>query len=179
MSDNQLIPFHRPSIGPEDVKAVQEVLESGWLTTGPVTLQFQREFAAYVGAKHAFAVNSGTAALQLALDAVKLRPGDEVLVPTYTFTATGEVVTYFQARPVLCDSVPGGFNLDPQDMKKRINGKTRAVIPVHVAGGPGDMDAIRALAGEYGLHVIEDAAHALPAAYRGRKVGALSELTAF
>ncbi|HKC70678.1 MAG TPA: aminotransferase class I/II-fold pyridoxal phosphate-dependent enzyme, partial [Terriglobales bacterium] len=102
MAENSYIPFHVPSVGDEEIEAVEGVLRSGWLTTGPVALAFETEFARYVGCKHALAVNSGTAALQLALDAVGLREGDEVLIPTYTFTATGEVITYFGAKPVLC-----------------------------------------------------------------------------
>ena len=173
------IPFHRPSIGPEELRAVQEVLASKWLTTGPVTRSFEAEFAAYLGARHAIAVNSCTAALQLALDAIGLRPGDEVLVPTNTFTSTAEVVTYFGARPVLCDSVADGFNIDPEDALCRVTSKTRAIIPVHVAGQPCEMEAIQAVAVREGLHVIEDAAHALPASYRGRRIGTISRLTAF
>lgn len=155
------------------------VLQSKWLTTGPVTLDFERQFAAYLGVKYALAVNSGTAALQLALDAIGLKPGDEVIVPTYTFTATAEVVTYFGARPVLCDSIAGEFNLDPADVKRKITEKTRALIPVHIAGQACAMDELQSIATEHGLHVVEDAAHALPTTYRGRKVGTISELTAF
>ena len=152
------------------------VLQSKWLTTGPVTLEFEREFAAYLGVKYALAVNSGTAALQLALDAVGLKPGDEVIVPTYTFTATGEVVTYFGARPVLCDSLPGEFNLDPADVRRKITAKTRAVIPVHIAGQACAMDELQTIALEHGLHLVEDAAHALPTTYRGKKVGTISRI---
>ncbi len=179
MIDNSQIPFHRPSLGKEESEAVQRVLSSGWLTTGPVAQEFERQFAAYVGCKWALAVNSGTAALQLALDCIGLRPGDEVLVPTYTFTATAEVVTYFGARPVLCDSLPGGFIIDPADAERRITDRTRAIIPVHVAGEACDMDALLDLARRRNLHLIEDAAHALPASHRGRRVGTISELTAF
>jgi dTDP-4-amino-4,6-dideoxygalactose transaminase len=179
MTDNSFIPFHRPSIGTEETDAVLSVLKSKWLTTGPVTLEFEREFAAYLGVKYALAVNSGTAALQLALDAIGLKPGDEVIVPTYTFTATGEVVTYFGARPVLCDSLAGGFNLDPADVRRKITPKTRAVIPVHIAGQACAMDELQSIAVEHGLHLVEDAAHALPTTYRGKKVGTISELTAF
>src|SRR5882724_8985144 len=136
------VPFHRPSIGPEELAAVQRVLESKWLTTGPATHKFEQEFAEYIGAKHALAVNSGTAALQLAVDAIDLQPGDEVLLPTYTFTATAEVVAYFGARPVLCDSVPGGFNIDPADAERRVTAKTRAIIPVHIAGEACDLDPL-------------------------------------
>jgi dTDP-4-amino-4,6-dideoxygalactose transaminase len=179
MADNSFIPFHRPSIGTEETDAVMRVLQSKWLTTGPVTLEFEREFAAYLGVKYALAVNSGTAALQLALDAIGLKQGDEVIVPTNTFTATGEVVTYFGARPVLCDSLAGGFNMDPADVRRKITSKTRALIPVHIAGQCCAMDELRAIADEHRLHIVEDAAHALPTTYRGKKVGTISDLTAF
>ena len=179
MKNDSFIPFHRPSIGAEESEAVQRVLSSGWLTTGPVAIEFEKQFAAYVGCKHAVAVNSCTAALQLALDAIDLKPGDEVLVPSYTFTATAEVVTYFGARPVLCDSVPRGFNIDPADAERRVTAKTRAIIPVHIAGEACDLDTLHAMARRHGLHVIEDAAHTLPAWYHGRHIGTISEMPAF
>jgi perosamine synthetase len=178
-TDTDFIPFHRPSLGDEELAAVREVLESGWITTGPATLKFESEFSRYVGAQHAIALNSGTAALQLAADLIGLQPGDEVLVPTLTFTATAEVVTYFGARPVLCDSLPGAFNIDVADASRRITSKTKAIIPVHFAGEPCDLDAIHAMAAHNGLHVVEDAAHALPASYRGKRIGTYSALTAF
>lgn len=173
------IPFHRASIGEEEIAAVTKVLTSGWLTTGPVTMEFQAEFAKYIGCKHALAVNSGTSALQLALDAIGLQREDEVLVPSYTFTASAEVVTYFGARPVLCDSLPGEFNIDPADAERRITPKTRAIIPVHIAGQSCDLDAIQAIARRHNLKVIEDAAHALPTSYKGRRIGTISDFTAF
>lgn len=179
MTQNSYVPFHCPSIGDEEVQAVEQVLRSGWLTTGPAAHEFEREFARYVGCKHALAVNSGTAALQLALDAIGLNEGDEVIIPTYTFTATGEVVTYFGARPVLCDSVSGGFNLDADAAEKCITPRTRAIIPVHVGGDPCDMGALRDVARRHNLRLVEDAAHALPAAWDGQRVGTISELTAF
>jgi dTDP-4-amino-4,6-dideoxygalactose transaminase len=177
--DTAFIPFHRPSIGQEEVAAVREVLESEWLTTGPATLKFESEFAQYLGAKHAMAVNSGTAALQLAISLLDLEPGDEVLVPSFTFTATAEVVTYFGARPVLCDSVAGGFNIDVADAERRVTSKTKAIVPVHIAGEPCDLGAVHAMAAKHRLKVIEDAAHALPARYQGRRIGTSSPLTAF
>ncbi len=173
------IPFHLPSIGEEEVAAVERVIRSGWLTTGPVAQEFEKEFAGYVGCKHALAVNSGTSALQLALEAIGLKQDDEVLVPTNTFTATAEVVTYFGAIPVLCDSLPGGFNVDAADAEKKITSKTKAIIPVHIGGEPCDMAAIGALAARHNLPVIEDAAHALPTSFEGRRVGTISEFTAF
>jgi dTDP-4-amino-4,6-dideoxygalactose transaminase len=179
MNDDSFIPFHRPSIGAEENDAVLRVLASGWLTTGPVAMEFEQQFARFVGSKHALAVNSCTAALQLALDAIRLQAGDEVLVPAYTFTATAEVVTYFGARPVLCDSQRGSFNIDPEDAERRITEKTRAIIPVHIAGLSCDLDAIHDLGRRHGLRIIEDAAHSLPATYRGRRIGSVSELTAF
>jgi dTDP-4-amino-4,6-dideoxygalactose transaminase len=173
------IPFHSASIGTEEIEAVNRVLTSGWLTTGPVAHKFEKEFAEYVGCKHALAASTGTGALQLALDAIGLSPGDEVLVPTNTFTASAEVVTYFGAKPVLCDSMKNGFNIDCADIERKITPNTRAVMPVHIGGEPCDMDAIQQLAKRHGLHVIEDAAHALPTRSNGRMVGAISELTAF
>jgi perosamine synthetase len=173
------IPFHRPSIGREETDEVLKVLASGWLTTGAVAQRFEREFAGYIGCKYAIAVNSATSALQLAFEAIGLSPGDEVLVPTYTFTASAEVVTYFGARPVLCDSVPGGFNVDPGDVARKITSKSRAILPVHVAGQACDLQAVRRLADEHGLHVVEDAAHALPSWHQGERIGTISEFTAF
>lgn len=173
------IPFHRPSIGQDEIDAVTGVLKSKWLTTGPVTHSFERAFAEYVNARYAIAVNSCTAALQLALDAIGLGPEDEVLLPSYTFTATAEVVTYFGARPVLCDSARGQFNIDVSDAARRITSRTRAIIPVHIAGEPSNLGALNSLARDHGLRVIEDAAHALPATFEGKRIGAVSDLTAF
>jgi dTDP-4-amino-4,6-dideoxygalactose transaminase len=178
MQDNP-IPFHRPSIGQEEISAVQQVLESHWLTTGPVAQQFEREFAEFVGCKYAIAVSSCTAALHLALDAIGIGPGDEVLVPTYTFAATAEVVVYLGATPVLCDCVAGEFNIDPAEVAKKITPRTRAIIAVHMAGEPCDLQKLREIADRHSIHLVEDAAHAIPASYHGRRVGSISELTAF
>ncbi len=174
-----LIPFHRADVGEEEIQAVTEVLRSGWLTMGAKTLEFERQFAKYVGGEHAIAVSSCTAALHLALEAIGLRPGDEVLLPTTTFTATAEVVTYLGGRPVLVDIDPSTMNTDAEDAARRVTPQTRAVVPVHFGGQPCDMEGIQALADRHGLCVIEDAAHALPASYRGRPIGSISEFTAF
>jgi perosamine synthetase len=173
------IPFHRPSIGEEEIAEVVDALRSGWLTTGPKVGRFEEEFGAYVGAKHAVAVSSCTAALHLALEAIGLGRGDEVILPTYTFAATGEVVVYLGARPVLADCRPDTFNMDVTTVAPLITRRTKAIIPVHIAGQACDMDPIMELARERRIHVIEDAAHALPATYKGRMIGTIGDLTAF
>ena len=173
------VPFHQASIGEAEAAAAAAVIRSGWLTTGPRSFEFEQQFAEYVGAKYALAVNSCTAALHLALEAIGLSNGDEVLVPTVTFTATGEVVGYFGAQPVLVDVDPLTLNLCPVDAERKITAKTRAIIPVHFAGQPCDMDAIHDLAQRHGLRVVEDAAHAVPASYHGRPIGSVSETTCF
>ena len=175
----QVIPFHCADVGEEEAQAAANVVLSGWLTMGPKTLEFEQAFASYIGAKYAIGVNSCTAALHLALDAIGLKQGDEVLVPTTTFTATAEVVAYFKAKPVLVDVDAVSLCMDPGDAERRITAQTRAIVPVHYAGQPCDMEAIQGVASRHGLSVIEDAAHALPASYRGVRVGAISELTAF
>jgi dTDP-4-amino-4,6-dideoxygalactose transaminase len=173
------LPFAVPHITQAEIDEVVDTLRSGWLTTGPKTKRFEREFAERVGAPHALAVNSATAAMHLALDAIGLQPGDEVIVPVYTFTATAEVVVYFRARPVLVDVDPVTCNLDPSQLEKHITSRTRAIMVVHIAGLPAEMDAILAIARAYNLPVIEDAAHAFPAKYRERMIGSISDMTAF
>jgi perosamine synthetase len=173
------VPFHRPSIGEDEIAEVVDTLRSGWLTTGPKVARFQEAFASAVGARHAVAVNSATAALHLALEAVGVRAGDEVVIPTYTFTATGEVVTYLGARPVLADCRPDTLNIDASTIEPRLTSRTRAIIPVHIAGQVCDMEPILDLARSRGLAVVEDAAHALPASYKARSVGTIGDVTAF
>ncbi len=175
----EFLPFHRSDVGEEEVSEVVEVLRSGWLTTGPKVREFEREFAAMVGAEHAAAVNSCTAALHLALEAAGVSEGDEVLVPTMTFAATAEVVTYFKARPVLIDCLPDTLNLNTDHIQQAITDKTKAIIPVHFAGHPCDLRPIHAIAQKHNLHVIEDAAHALPARYHGKMIGGISDATCF
>jgi len=173
------LPFHRSDVGEEEIAEVVDVLRSGWLTTGPKVREFEQEFAAVVGAQHAVAVNSCTAALHLALEAAGVREGDEVLVPTMTFAATAEVVTYFKARPVFIDCVQDTLNLDTDRIEETITDKTKAIIPVHFAGHPCDLNKIQSIARAHNLHVIEDAAHALPARYHGKMVGGISDSTCF
>jgi len=180
------LPFHRPAIDEDEIREVEETLRSGWLTTGPRVRSFEAAFATYIGVRHAIAVNSGTAALHLALDAIGLEMDQEVIVPTLTFTATAEVVTYFRARPLLVDIDPSTMNLDLsglQGLLERRGDRVKAIIPVHFAGLPCDMDGILRTAQRYGLRIIEDAAHALPAFYRSgdkeRMIGTIGDLTAF
>jgi dTDP-4-amino-4,6-dideoxygalactose transaminase len=173
------VPFAMPDIGEAEIASVVETLRSGWLTTGPKVRQFEADFAAYVGCQHAVAVNSATAALHLALSAVGLKEGDEVLVPTMTFAATAEVVLYFKARPVLVDCQPDTFNLDPEQIEKAITAKTKAIMPVHIAGQACAMDRIMEIARVYDLRVIEDAAHALPARFQGKLIGTIGDITCF
>lgn len=173
------LPFHRPDIGEDDIAAVVETLRSGWLTTGSKTQQFEGEFISQIGARHAVAVNSCTAALHLALEAVGVTAGDEVIVPTMTFAATAEVVHYVNASPVLVDCQEDTLNIDIQSVEQAISSKTKAIIPVHFAGQPCAMDPLLALARQHDIKVIEDAAHALPARYRGKKVGTIGDITCF
>jgi perosamine synthetase len=175
----EFIPFHKPAIGEDEVRSVVETLRSGWLTTGSKVKSFEEDFAKYVGSKYAIAVNSGTAALHLALDAVGIKENDEVIVPTMTFTATAEVVLYFKAKPLLVDCECDTLNLDPAKLEATITPKTKAIVPVHMAGQPCNMDEILKIARRHNLRVIEDAAHALPASYRGQTVGTIGDITCF
>jgi dTDP-4-amino-4,6-dideoxygalactose transaminase len=165
------IPFHRPSIGEEEISEVVATLKSGWLTTGPRVDQFEREFAKYLGGVHAVAVNSATASLHLALAALGVRAGDEVITTPMTFCATVQAILHVGATPVLADIANDG-NIDPLQIEKRITPRTRAIIPVHFAGLPCDLKGIWALASHRKIHVIEDAAHAAGARYDGRPIGA-------
>ena len=173
------VPFFKAQIGQEEIDSVIETLKSGWLTSGPKAKRFEQEFAEAVGAKFAIAVNSATAGLHLALEALGVGPGDEVLVPTLTFAATAEVVIHLGATPVLVDCREGDFNIDVDDMIAKITPKTKAVMPVHYAGHACEMDEIEAAAKKHGLGIVEDAAHAFPAKYRGRRIGESSNITCF
>lgn len=170
------IPFHRPSIGDREIAAAVEVLESGWLTTGPRAHGLETAFAHRLGARHALAVNSATAALHLALEGVGVGPGDEVVVPTYTFTACGEVCAYLGAKVVLAD-VADDYLIGPDQLEAVLTERTKVVMPVHFAGQAVDVDALRAVAP--GVIFVEDAAHALPADAGGVPTGRLGDAAAF
>jgi len=166
------LPFALPDVcDAEELEHIRETLASGWVTTGPKTKQFEAEFASAVGARHAVAVNSCTAAMHLALEAVGIKPGDEVITTPYTFAATAEVVRYFDAAPVLVDVRRSDFNIDPKKVEAAVTARTRAIIPVHMAGLPAELEPIYSIAARHGLSVVEDAAHAFPSAYKGRMVG--------
>ncbi len=175
----EFLPFCLPDITDAEIAEVVDTLRSGWLTTGPKTQLFEERFRVYVGSQHAIALSSCTAGLHLALVAANIGAGDEVIVPTFTFCATANVVVHTGAKPILADVRPGDLNLDPDDVRRKITPRTRAIIPVHLAGHPCDMDALLAIAEQYGLLVIEDAAHAVGADYQGRKVGSIGDITVF
>ena len=180
------LPFALPEIGEEEIAEVVAVLRSGWITTGPRAKRFEADFSAFLGGAdgeqglHCIAVNSATAGLHLALEALGIGPGDEVITTTHTFTATAEVVRYLGADVRLVDIDPATLNIDPQAVEAAITSRTKAIIPVHYAGLAADMPALLAIARRHGLKVVEDAAHALPATCRGRLVGTLdSDATVF
>src|SRR5438445_6357050 len=170
-----LLSFQPPAIGDEEVEAVAATLRSGWLTTGPRTAELERRFAEYTGARHALAVTSGTAALHLSVLAVGIGPGDEVITTPITWPATANVIVHTGARPVFADVREGDLNIDPDEVKRLVSPRTKAILPVHLAGQAADLDPLW----ELGLPVVEDAAHAVETTYRGRKIGGLSVATCF
>ena len=173
------IPYGRQNINEDDINAVVEVLKSDFLTTGPKIAEFEEKFADYVGAKYAVAVSNGTAALHIACMAAGLKEGDEVITTPITFAASANCALYCGARPVFADINPVTYNIDYKEIEKHITSKTKAIIPVHYTGLPCDMDEIHRVAERYNLIVIEDAAHAVGAEYKGRKIGGLSDMTGF
>lgn len=172
MSRSDFLPFALPDLDETEISEVNETIRSGWLTTGAKTRQFEQEFAAYVGVKHAVAVNSATAAMHLALEAIGLQRDDEVITSPLTFAATAEVIRYFDARPVFVDVDPDSLNLDPRQVERAVTSRTRALLPVHLAGLAVDRDAMLEIASHYDIAVIEDAAHALPTRQHGCLIGA-------
>ena len=180
MSDSTaFIPFARPDIGEAEIDAVARAMRSGWVTTGPETRAFEQEFAAYLGGGvQAIAVNSATAGLHLALEAIGVGPGDEVIAPTLTFTATVEVARYLGADARLVDVHPVTLNIDPAAVEAAITPRTKAILPVHYGGLACDMAALFDIARRHGLQVVEDAAHALPTTSGGTLVGRLPSAAA-
>jgi len=167
--------FQPPAVGEEEIAAVAETIRSGWLTTGPRAAELERRAAEYLEAKHVLAVASGTAALHLALLAVGVRPGDEVITSSLTWPATANVIVHCGATPVFADVRDGDLNIDPDRVGELVSERTRAILPVDLYGQPADLDALL----ELGLPVVEDAAHSFEARYRGRKVGAIARATCF
>ena len=167
--------FQPPAIGEEEIAAVTETLRSGWLTTGPRTAELEERFRHYLGARHVLAVSSGTAALHLALLALGVGPCDEVITSPITWPATANVIVHAGATPVFADVRESDLNLDPAHAAELVTERTKAIVPVHLAGAASDLDPIHAL----GLPVVEDAAHAVETGYRGRKIGSLSDATCF
>ncbi|AXP50270.1 DegT/DnrJ/EryC1/StrS family aminotransferase [Bacillus subtilis] len=176
---NHFLPYSLPLIGKEEIQEVTETLESGWLSKGPKVQQFEKEFAAFVGAKHAVAVNSCTAALFLALKAKGIGPGDEVITSPLTFSSTANTIIHTGATPVFADIDQNTLNIDPVKLEAAVTPRTKAVVPVHFGGQSCDMDAILAIAQNHGLFVLEDAAHAVYTTYKQRMIGDIGEATAF
>jgi dTDP-4-amino-4,6-dideoxygalactose transaminase len=173
------LPFSTPLIGKEEIREVVDTLRSGWITTGPKTQRFEAEFAAYLHRSGGLALSSCTAALHTALATLGIGPGDEVITTALTFAASVNVIEHVGARPVLVDVEPDTLNIDPGEVEAAITPRTRAILPVHYAGHPVDLDALRALAGVYRLAIVEDAAHALPARYKGELIGSGTNPVAF
>lgn len=174
-----MIPYGRQWIEEDDIQAVIEVLKSDYLTTGPKVQEFEKTVAEYAGAKYAVAVSNGTAALHVTCFAAGIKSGDEVITTPITFAASSNCVLYCGGKPVFADIEADTYNIDPNDIARKITNKTKAIIPVHFAGQPCNMDRINEIAKQYNLIVIEDAAHALGADYKGKKIGSISDMTIF
>jgi perosamine synthetase len=176
---NPKIPIAKPNFGKEEVIAVKEVLESGLLASGPRTKSFEKEFAEYIGVKHAVAVANGTIALDVALKLLNLSPGDEVITSAFSFIASGNCILFQRAKPVFADIDPRTYNIDPSDVADKITANTKALIPVHMFGQPAKMDALKEIAEDKGIALVEDAAQAHGAKYKGQKTGSLGKMGCF
>jgi dTDP-4-amino-4,6-dideoxygalactose transaminase len=174
-SNKRTVGFQPPAIGEEEVAAVAETLRSGWLTTGPRAAELERRMADYLEARHVLAVSSGTAAMHLSLLALGIGPGDEVITSPITWPATANVIVHSGATPVFADVRAGDLNIDPEHARALVTPRTKAILPVDLAGEPADLDPLL----ELGLPVLEDAAHAAETRYHGRKVGSIADATAF
>ncbi|MBL3526115.1 MAG: DegT/DnrJ/EryC1/StrS family aminotransferase [gamma proteobacterium endosymbiont of Lamellibrachia anaximandri] len=181
MNRDDFLPFALPSVSEDEIKEVVDTLRSGWWTTGAKAKRFEADFATFVGARHAIAVNSATAGLHLALEAIGIGPGDKVITTTFTFTATAEVIRYLGADPLLVDIDPQTLNISVDQVEDALKNhpEVKAIMPVHFAGQACEMDELLALAEQYGVRLVEDAAHALPATYKGRNIGTLGDATVY
>ena len=179
MKRKDFLVFGKPFIGEEEIKEVVATLRSGWWGTGPKTELFEKEFGDYVGSEHAISVNSATAGLHMALKGLGIGPGDEVITTPLTFVSTANVVIHCGATPVFADVNRETWNIDPVEVEKKITKKTKAILPVHLHGRPVEMDKITKLAKKYKLKVVEDAAHAAEAFYKGKKIGMIGDATVF
>ncbi len=173
------IPYGQQWLDDEDIEAVREVLRSDWITTGPKVEEFEKKLASYVNTKHAVAVNSGTSALDMAVAALNLAPGSEVITTPFTFVASSNCLLYNNLKPVFADIDPKTFNIDPNQIREKISSKTRAILYVDYAGQPCNIDKIKEMAEKHDLHLIEDAAHAIGAEYKGKKIGSFADMTVF
>ncbi|HOP40978.1 MAG TPA: DegT/DnrJ/EryC1/StrS family aminotransferase, partial [Geobacteraceae bacterium] len=175
----EFLPFSIPTIEEEEIREVVDSLQSGWITTGPKVKRFEEEFKAYVGAPYAVPLSSATAGLHLALLAMGVGPGDEVITTPMTFAATVNVILHAGATPVLADIEPGTLNIDVQAVRRKVTERTKVIVPVHFAGLPCDMDPLFALADEFGIKVMEDAAHAVGTEYKGTRIGSFDTVSVF
>lgn len=173
------LPFALPLIEKEECEEVIKTLNSGWITTGPQAQRFEEKFKEYIGVRHAMAVNSCTAGLHLGLAALGIKAGDEVITSPFTFCSTAHVIVHLNATPIFADIEIDTRNIDPSEILKKITPRTKAILPVHYAGHPCEMEKIQQIAREYNLKIIEDAAHAVAAEYRGKKVGCLGDIASF
>lgn len=176
---SKYLPYGRQSIGDEEIKAVVEALKSDWITQGPKIAEFEEKFCKYIGCKHAVAVSSGTAALHVANIAAGIKKGDEAITTPFTFAATSNSILYEGGTPIFADITDETYNINPDEVKKAITSKTKAIIPVHFAGQPCDMNEIQRMAEDSSLLVIEDSCHALGANYHGKKIGSFSDMSVF
>lgn len=174
-----MLPVSRPSIGHEELEAIKEVFATGWLGLGSKVLEFENALKEYLGARNVIAVNTGTSALHIALDAFGISCGDEVIVPSLTFCASIQAITALHAVPVFCEVLPDSLNIDVEDVKRKITSKTKAIMPVHYCGNACDMDQLIAIGKEHGLLIIEDAAHAFGSSYCGKRIGSFGDVTCF
>ncbi|RLJ22663.1 UDP-4-amino-4,6-dideoxy-N-acetyl-beta-L-altrosamine transaminase [bacterium endosymbiont of Escarpia laminata] len=181
MNRDDFLPFALPSVSEDEINEVVDTLRSGWWTTGAKAKRFEADFAKFVGARHAIAVNSATAGLHLALEAIGIGPGDKVITTTFTFTATAEVIRYMGADPLFVDVDPQTLNISVDQVEDALKNhpQAKAIMPVHFAGQACEMDELQALAEQYGVRLVEDAAHALPATYKGRRIGTLGDATVY